>query len=245
MLFRQWTDGTDFVLDNHDSPKRQFNLLAKARGWIGGEGPWNTKWQKCFDEEYVWRGDGATLDDKTDGSNFLSHTLWTHYDGFIPDPDADFLDEFERLANFMGWDTNERKEYRPKFLEAEFESYYGNNSKSLRNWRKLCRVCLIEPVPNSIEDCTTALKDILVNIVNVVDSRRTGEPIHRFATKRDFIDYTLPHRTYPLDAAKADTLMSCLLKPVKSEKYNALADKEYQEYMTGGVINENHRLGVF
>lgn len=121
---------------------------------------------------------GATLDDDTDGSAWFSHTIWTQYDGFIPDPDADFLDEYERLADHMGWDTDERKEYRPEFLGAEFESYYGNNSKCLRNWLKLCRVCLIEPVPRSIEDCTTVcdLRDFVEMYVLTSYSGTQGHP---------------------------------------------------------------------
>lgn len=39
--------------------------------------------------------------------------------------------------------------------------------------------------------------------------------------------------------------MSCLLKPVKSKKYNDLADKEYKEYMAGGATIENHHAHVF
>lgn len=170
-LFHQWADGTDFVLDVHDSPKRQFNILAQAHGWIGGQEPWNTKWLECFDQEYIWRGDGtyahvyaqnttltetgATLHDETDGVIELSHTIWTQYDGFVPDPTADLVDEFERLADFMKWDHDERKHLRPKFVEAEFASYYGSDSKSLENWRNLCRVVGIKPAPASIEGCAT------------------------------------------------------------------------------------------
>lgn len=55
-LFRQWAEGTDFILDLNDRPKRQFNILAKLLGWASGGEPWNANWQKCFDEEYIWRG---------------------------------------------------------------------------------------------------------------------------------------------------------------------------------------------
>lgn len=84
-----------------------------------------------------------------------------------------------------------------------------------------------------------------MNIVNVVNNRRTGEHILHFPTKRHFIDYTWPDRTYPLNRAKADTLMASLLRPVSQTKYNELADKEYAEYLAGGAINEDHRNGVF
>jgi hypothetical protein len=55
MLFRDWAKDCVFVLDVHDSPKRQFCQLAKLLEWDGGEEPWNTHWQEAFDEAYVWR----------------------------------------------------------------------------------------------------------------------------------------------------------------------------------------------
>jgi hypothetical protein len=57
-LFGQWAQGTKFQLDLDDSPKRQFNILAKLLGWIGGEEPWNANWLACFEEDYIWRAFG-------------------------------------------------------------------------------------------------------------------------------------------------------------------------------------------
>jgi hypothetical protein len=57
-LFRKWAQGSVFVLDVHDSTKRQFGILAKMMGWVGGEEPWNSHWNECFGEEYIWRAFG-------------------------------------------------------------------------------------------------------------------------------------------------------------------------------------------
>ena len=54
-LFRNWAHDTIFALDIYDSPKRQFNVLAKLLNWVGGEEPWNAHWQECFGEVYTWR----------------------------------------------------------------------------------------------------------------------------------------------------------------------------------------------
>lgn len=54
-LLDGWARGTEFELDIYDSPKRQFNVLAKLLGWVGGEEPWNAKWLEAFDEVYIWR----------------------------------------------------------------------------------------------------------------------------------------------------------------------------------------------
>jgi hypothetical protein len=57
-LFRKWAQDSVFILDVHDSPKRQFCLLAKMMGWTGGEEPWNEHWNECFGEVYTWRAFG-------------------------------------------------------------------------------------------------------------------------------------------------------------------------------------------
>jgi hypothetical protein len=98
---------------------------------------------------------GAILRENTDGFSQHSHPIWTQYDGFVPNPTADLVDEFERLANYMEWDVDERKDLRPKFVEAEFASYYGSDSESLENWHNLCCVVGIKPAPASIKDCVT------------------------------------------------------------------------------------------
>jgi hypothetical protein len=57
-LFGQWAQSTEFKLDLTDSTKRQFNVLAKLLGWVGGEEPWNANWLECFNESYIWRAPG-------------------------------------------------------------------------------------------------------------------------------------------------------------------------------------------
>jgi hypothetical protein len=54
-LVLQWAEDTSFNLDINESVKRQFNILAKMLGWVGGEEPWNTHWEECFDQDYIWR----------------------------------------------------------------------------------------------------------------------------------------------------------------------------------------------
>ncbi|KAF1920996.1 hypothetical protein BDU57DRAFT_407890, partial [Ampelomyces quisqualis] len=125
---------------------------------------------------------------------------WSRHKGFFPDPKADFVNEFERLADHLGWNAAERQRYPPEYIEAEFDRYYGLVSKSLRNWHNLCRICLVEPLPHYIDDCVR-VSCVLVNIVNLPNNRRTGKPAHVFATKRHFIDYTYPNRRYPAEGA--------------------------------------------
>jgi hypothetical protein len=183
-------------------------------------------------------------------STAVFDTIWTHFKGFVPNPKAEFTTEFTRLADHQHWDEKERKRRRPAFIEAEFGSYYGRDPKSLANWQELCRVCKVRWVPEEIHNCqevcldpllsshkdevkltiVQALRGVLVNIVNLVNSRRTGEGVIIFPTKRQFIDYTFPDRMYPLNKALGDTLMTALLRPVRQKKYSEQADRELREY---------------
>ncbi|KAH4124285.1 hypothetical protein HBH47_072620 [Parastagonospora nodorum] len=55
---------------------------------LEGEEPWNANWFETFDEDYVWRGDGAALDDEgaaDQAANQATDVLNAHltqYNGF-------------------------------------------------------------------------------------------------------------------------------------------------------------------
>jgi hypothetical protein len=78
-----------------------------------------------------------------------------------------------------------------------------------------------------------ALRGVLVNIVNLVNNRRSGEPVLIFPTKRQFLDYTCPDRTYPLNKAVENALMITLLRPVNSARWSKKADEEFAEFVEG------------
>ena len=51
-LIKVWAHGTDFEVDDTQSPKANFAALAKAQGWEGGDTNWRMHWEACFKEEY-------------------------------------------------------------------------------------------------------------------------------------------------------------------------------------------------
>lgn len=182
-------------------------------------------------------------------------TIWHTHKGFKPDATADFVNEFKRLAGFMGWGKQEQKEQRPEYIDADFSRFYGAFGQTLDDWQTLCRHCKVTPVPPTIDECVSvsghnwisfaftllihpqALKNVLVNIVNLIDNGRNGEPVHVFKLKRTFIDYTWPDRVYPLNCAISNPLMAVLLRPVSHRWYSREADKEFKEYATGHTSN--------
>lgn len=63
------------------------------------------------------------------------------------------------------------------------------------------------------------LKELLVNIYDVLDSQRTEEPIVPFDKWEKFVEYTLDGHTYPLEEAKEDTFLPVFLKEISSRYY--------------------------
>ena len=55
-------------------------------------------------------------------------------------------------------------------------------------------------------------KDVLVNLVNLIDHRSIGVPVIRFENYRAFHTYTTNGRIYPLKEAKKDGFINALLR---------------------------------
>ncbi|KAF3002077.1 hypothetical protein E8E13_009464 [Curvularia kusanoi] len=53
-LIKVWAHGTDFAVDDTNTPKANFAALAKAQGWEGGDVNWRMHWEACFKEAYVY-----------------------------------------------------------------------------------------------------------------------------------------------------------------------------------------------
>lgn len=52
----------------------------------------------------------------------------------------------------------------------------------------------------------------MVNLVNLIDHRLSGEPVIRFRNYREFRAYTIDDRIYPLRAAKEEGFIRALLR---------------------------------
>jgi hypothetical protein len=51
-----------------------------------------------------------------------------------------------------------------------------------------------------------------VNIYDILDSQRNGSAVNIFDTFKDFREYTVHGRMYPIDEAKEDTFLPVFLK---------------------------------
>lgn len=57
-------------------------------------------------------------------------------------------------------------------------------------------------------------RNVLVNLVNLIDHRLSGVPLIRFETYGKFQAYTKNGRVYPLKAAKEEGFIRALLRKV-------------------------------
>ncbi|KAG1831634.1 hypothetical protein EV424DRAFT_1372125 [Suillus variegatus] len=70
----------------------------------------------------------------------------------------------------------------------------GFNDALVHEFNNLCGVLRIYPVPNSVKKCRKRVRDIYVNLVDLVDAQRTGKPVKLFASLEDLSAYTLQTR---------------------------------------------------
>ncbi|KAG1818164.1 uncharacterized protein BJ212DRAFT_1349224 [Suillus subaureus] len=109
---------------------------------------------------------------------------------------------FDRLVRVIkcGPQDPERREVREGFKDA----------------LNLCRVLRIVPVPDSIEECRLRVWDTHVNLVDLVDSARTGMPVKLFASLGELTAYTLrkPKKFFPKENAYQGGLLKELLREI-------------------------------
>ncbi|KAI9846703.1 MAG: hypothetical protein M1837_003758 [Sclerophora amabilis] len=151
---------------------------------------------------------------------------------FAHDPAAPSLErEFRRLAIHRGWAQGSKtwKQQHGRCLVAAFKANFEEGSTKLQRWQALCReVGLGSTVTEgvggggggsgleSITACKKALKNVHVNLVDLIDSRRTETQVHRFPSKAALQAYTRAdkRRVFPKAAAKKDGFLRALLRDI-------------------------------
>lgn len=128
---------------------------------------------------------------------------------------------FDRLVRVIKCSPQdpERRAVREGFKDAlvqEFNERFGTDGNDLSNWQNLCRVLRIVPIPDSIEQCRQCVWDTHVNLVDLVDSARTGKPVKLFASLGELTAYTLrkPKKFFPKENAYQGGLLRELLREI-------------------------------
>ncbi|KAG2111984.1 uncharacterized protein F5147DRAFT_685225 [Suillus discolor] len=130
--------------------------------------------------------------------------FFAQFESFSFDENQSSDKNLDRLIKVLRCDVQDpdRREVCNGFKDAliqEFNERFGNDGNNISNWQNLCRVLRVDPVPDSIEACRQRVWDTRVNLVDLVDSARTGKPAKLFPTLGELTAYTLqePEKFFP------------------------------------------------
>ncbi|KAL4248522.1 hypothetical protein ABKN59_007822 [Abortiporus biennis] len=156
--------------------------------------------------------------------------FFAQYPTFDFDPSQPVYDEFDRMCEEFGWNDEKKKKKKgvvrrglQNALVQQFNRFYGTQIESLESWQRLYKDIGIKPVPDDIESCKELIKGIHVNIVDLVDFRRTktrhtrqrGHNIQVFDSVGDLSEYAGDTEKYfPREDAKAGELLKYLLRKI-------------------------------
>ncbi|KAI9736748.1 MAG: hypothetical protein M1834_000952 [Cirrosporium novae-zelandiae] len=150
------------------------------------------------------------------------YEFFNRFPDFEPNPSAPIAKEFARLARQKNWNPNSKVYRRMKVscYQSEFTALYGEDSSKLQNWQSLCRDVRVKKPTDTISQCKKvrikALKATHVNLVDLVDCRRTGKKLRKFSSQQELRDYTAntPGKVFPKASAKADGFLKALLREI-------------------------------
>ncbi|KAI9800741.1 MAG: hypothetical protein M1833_003157 [Piccolia ochrophora] len=93
-----------------------------------------------------------------------------------PSPSTDLLTAFNTLAITQNWKRGSPR-YRERLarcLITEFNATYGVDTANLARWQRLCRELGVVNLPGSITQCKNVLRTFHVNLIDLLDARRTA-----------------------------------------------------------------------
>ncbi|KAK7183031.1 hypothetical protein DPSP01_006019 [Paraphaeosphaeria sporulosa] len=143
---------------------------------------------------------------------------FAQFEGFTPQVDAGFLNQFNKLAIHKNWSKREKARRRDEAIEAEFTHYFGTDYHDVAKWQELCGLVGLQAEGlSSITKCKKALsaRKVMVNLVNLVDHLKNGTPLKKFKNFWEFQQYTLkPGRCMNRSLAKKNAFVNVLLRHV-------------------------------
>ncbi|KAG8738747.1 hypothetical protein FRC10_006511 [Ceratobasidium sp. 414] len=133
------------------------------------------------------------------------------------------MSEFYRMCDTF-WpdradkDDPERQDARDGIRDAltqQFNAIYGTKRDSLPAWQNLCDVLQLADVPDNLNKCRKLVQSTYVNIVDLVDTPVTQEPVEHFDGERELSEYTKSTGKYfPKENAYAGGLLKFLLRQI-------------------------------
>lgn len=147
---------------------------------------------------------------------------FTQYPSFKYRPSADWrqLSAFHGLAKHCRWSEKRREKQFRLFTRTwtqAVETEFGGSSIS--HYQSLCSDLDISPIPDTVGECKTELREVFVNIVDLMQyrkdrqmGRKTRKP-RKFTTLEQLSEYShnsRPKKLYDKNEAKAEMLRELL-----------------------------------
>ncbi|RSL57636.1 hypothetical protein CEP51_014217 [Fusarium floridanum] len=128
--------------------------------------------------------------------------------------DKPLWDEFDRMNQHFqlkGAKNQSRVEFHIALVK-EFNHMFGVDEGSLESWGKLCAAMGLS-TPTTLEEAHKMVRDAYVNLVVLVQSSRTGEPVKVFKSAEDLKEFTAETKwIFPQRHAQAGGLLKMLLR---------------------------------
>ncbi|KAL7936174.1 hypothetical protein V8C35DRAFT_297048 [Trichoderma chlorosporum] len=162
-----------------------------------------------------------------------SQSHFDKFSNFTPSHDAPFDHEFARLALSQKWTPGSQEYTRERTIamREELKTHYFSSQQLdstqeepteeevLQGYQDLCREVGIPPCDTAAE-CKDGLKRKLVNIVDLIDARRTNKKVRVWTDFQAFRKYTLKkeHRISVDEAKKDGGYLESLLQHLRDPR---------------------------
>ncbi|KAF8599061.1 hypothetical protein BDV93DRAFT_560715 [Ceratobasidium sp. AG-I] len=153
--------------------------------------------------------------------SYIQAFFW-NYISFDYDPSEPVMDEFRRMCAEYGWKDNDKRKKDARggiqdALALQFNEIYGTDVNDLSAWQNLCRVLQFPSVPGDLDLCRQLVDSTFVNIVDLIDTGATGQPIRHFGSEEELSRYTkITRKFFPRNNIKAGSLLKFLLRRIFS-----------------------------
>jgi hypothetical protein len=152
-------------------------------------------------------------------------------EAFNPKPTVHFKQEFERLASTQGWSKDKRRrtevekikdEIVERYLQAgSFTANQHNNNgeitltdkQTLEIYQNMLRSTMGKQAHDNIDDCLLELKARpYVNIIDLINTWRTGEKTQAFWDWDAFVEHTMDCNTIAVNIVRDNEFLAPLLQ---------------------------------
>ncbi|KAF8988973.1 hypothetical protein BDQ17DRAFT_1393360 [Cyathus striatus] len=94
---------------------------------------------------------------------------------------------------------------------------YGTDLNDLNAWKHLCQIIGINPVPEKLKECRKAVKKTNVNLMDLLETKRTGDLVTVFESQKALSVYTKRTGKYfPKEQAHAGGILKYLLRKINN-----------------------------